>query len=77
MKICGTVRRPVSADLVDGVDATLLEQLLRADAVRADLGGEHADRIHGSGAASSAAEDLRMPYFRAGEATLHQSMTSR
>ena len=56
MKICGTVRRPVmlhhrvalrrvevDADLVDGVDAALLEQRLGAHAERADLGGVHAN----------------------------------
>ena len=59
MKICGTVRRPVSsiiaarcgrvevdADLVDLLDAALLQQRLGAHAVRADLGRVHLDRIH-------------------------------
>jgi hypothetical protein len=61
MKICGTVRRPVSAiicsrcgrvevdaDLLDLLDAALLEQRLGAHAVRADLRGVHLDGVHGA-----------------------------
>jgi hypothetical protein len=61
MKICGTVRRPVSshhavalggvevdADLLDLRHAPLLEQHFGAHAVRADLRGVHADGVMAS-----------------------------